>query len=62
MSLLTAAVKAEGRDGQPHAFTVVSPAQKNYMLQADTEADMHGWMAAIQVPPCLALSWLIHCS
>ena len=50
MSLLTAAVRGEGPNGQaPHAFTIVSPAHKTYMLQAYTEADMHGWMAAIQV-------------
>ena len=50
VSLLTAAVRAEGRDSQPpFTFTVVSPAQKNYLLQAESEQEMREWMAAIQV-------------
>ena len=47
VSLLTAAVRQES--SQPSAFTVVSPAQKAYLLQAENEADMREWISAIQV-------------
>ncbi|KAK9788851.1 hypothetical protein WJX73_007548 [Symbiochloris irregularis] len=46
--LLTAAVRAEPREDRPFVFTIVSPAHKNYTLQAESEADMLRWMAAIQ--------------
>ena len=48
VSLLTAAVK----DGPvPCSFSVVSPQQKAYVLQAESEQDVKEWMAAIQVCP-----------
>ena len=49
--LITAAVRAEGKEGAPFSFTVVSPALKSYLLQAESETDMREWMAAIQVCP-----------
>lgn len=64
VSLLTAAVKSDGSQGQPFTFTVVSPTQKTYQLQAENEADMREWMSAIQVAApfrlccdCPAFAW-----